>query len=171
MQTVILPYTDKVKAAIFTAVINLAAVFIFNWPNGVTYSDVVWDSLICMLITAAINVWIVYIIMRKMRDRGKIPAQAPQSNLMQRLPQNPFLLAAIFAVVFAAIAIGVNGLLLWFFGIWSMTFFPWVVYKLVYATVLSVKIIEFCVFRYIQQDWVKASDTTAKTSVGVQIVA
>ena len=80
-------------------------------------------------------------------------------------------MAAVYAIIFAAIAFGVNGLLLWFFGIWSMTFLPWAVYKLVYATALSDKIFEFSIFRYIQQDWVKASDTTAKTSVGVQIVA
>ena len=96
---------------------------------------------------------IIYPRLKKMRTLGAMPAQVPESDFMQRLPQNPLVLGVICAIVFAALAIGVNGLLLWFFGICNLAFVPWTVYKIVYATVLSVKIVEFCIFRYVQPDW------------------
>ena len=151
-----LPYIDNAKAVLITIVINLGAVFVFNWPGGVTYSDVMWDSLFCAVITTIINMGIVYPILRKMRTQGTIPAQVPESAFMQCLPQNPVVLGAIYATVFAVLAIGGNAAILWFFNIHKMAFAPWIVYKLVYATALSVKIVELCIFRYVQPDWANA---------------
>ena len=156
MPTVSLPYVDNAKAILITIVINLVAVFVFNWPEGVTYAGVMWDSLFCAVITAIINMWIVYPRLKKMRAQGEMPAQAPESHVMQRLPQNPLALGALYAIAFAALTIGVNAALLRFFGIRSMSFAPWTVYKLVYATVLSAKIVECCIFRYVQPDWTHA---------------
>jgi len=171
MQTAKLPYVDNAKAIIITAAINLGVVFLFNWPNGITYSGVMWDSLICAFITVAIDMWIVYARMSKMRANGEMPAKVPESKLMQRLTQNPLRLGAIYAVVFAAITVAANGLILWFFGMWSMAFLPWVVYKLIYATLLSARIVEFCIFRYVQPDWAKTgnTDTETETKQSVQI--
>ena len=88
-----------------------------------------------------------------MRAAGQMPTQVPVSPLMQKLPQNPFALGAMYAVVFGVLIVGINGLILWFFGMQTMGFVPWLVYKLIYATVLSVKIVEFCIFRYVQPDF------------------
>ena len=153
-----LPYIDNAKAVAITFAINLCAVLIFNWPSGVTYSGVLWDSLFCAFITVGIDMWIVYAGLRKMRARGAIPVNVPQNSLMQRLPQNPVTLGGIYAAAFAALTIGFNAALLWFFGIVGMTFAAWTVYKLIYATVLSVKIVEFCIFRYVQPDWANAQE-------------
>ena len=156
MRPVSLPYIDNAKAVLITLAINLGVVFLLNWPDGVTYYEVMWDSLFCALITTTINLWIVYAKLKKLRTAGEMPAHTPESGFMQRLPQNPFALGAIYAAAFAAFAIGVNAAVLWFFGIWNMAFAPWVAYKLIYATLLSVKIVEYCVFRYTQPDWAKA---------------
>lgn len=154
-QTVSLPYIDNAKAVLITLAINLGVVFFFFWPDGVTYSDVLFDSLVCAAITTIINMWFVYTRLKKMRAAGQMPAQVPVSPLMQKFPQNPFVLGAIYAIVFGVLIVGINGLILWFFGMQTMAFVPWVVYKLIYATVLSVKIVEFCIFRYVQPDFAK----------------
>ncbi len=153
MQAVGLPYIDNAKAILITAAINLAAVFLFNWPNGVSYSGVIPDSLFCAVVTTAVNIRIVYSRLKEMRSQGTMPVQVPESVFMQKLPRNPVLLGLIYAVAFAVVAAGANALLWWFFGIRDMAFAPWLVYKLVYATWLSAKIIEWCVFRYVQPDW------------------
>jgi hypothetical protein len=170
MRNISLPYVDNTKAILITVAINLGAIFLFFRPEGVTYSGVMWDSLFCAGITAAIDIWVVYSKLKKMRASGEMPAQVPESGLMQKLPQNPFALGAIYAGAFAAIAIGVNAMILSFFGLRSMTFAAWAVYKLVYATVLSVKIVEFCIFRYVQPDWAKAGGTDAETAKAANYV-
>ena len=43
-----------------------------------------------------------------------------------------------------------------------MSFWAWTAYKLVYATMLSVKIIEYCIFRYVQPDWANATSSAGK---------
>ena len=169
MRNASLPYVDNAKAILITVAINLGVVFFFNWPDGVDYSGVMWDSLICAFITTGINMRIVYAGLKKMRARGEIPSQVPESGLIQKLPQDPFKLGAIYAVVFAAVTAGVNALILSFFGLHIMAFAPWVVYKVVYATVLSAKIVEFCIFRYVQPDWAKAGSTGAETTKGAQV--
>lgn len=156
MQKVSLPYIDNAKAVLVTVAVNLGVVFLFYWPNGVTYPGVLVDSLICAAITTAIDLWMVYTRLRKLRSFGQIPSEVPINGLIQRLPQNPWALGVIFAAVFGVLTAGVNAAILWFFGLRSMAFLPWVVYKLVYTTVLSAGITQYCVFRYVQPDWARA---------------
>ena len=87
-----LPYADNAKAVLATLAVNLTVVFLFNWPDGITYAGVLWDSLYCAVITTVINMAIVYAGLRKMRAADGMPVVAPVSRLMQRLPQNPFAL-------------------------------------------------------------------------------
>lgn len=168
-----LPHIDNARAILVTLAINLGVVFLFNWPQGVVFSDVLWDSLICAVITVAIDMLFVYPKLRRMRAAGEMPAQVPESRLMQRLPQNPFALGAVYAVVFAALAVGCNAAILGFFGMWRLAFAPWAVYKLVYATVLSVGVVEYCIFRYVQPDWaawVRGANTEAGKAIPRQAV-
>ena len=157
-----LPYVDNARALLITVAINLGVVFLFNWPEGVTYRGVVWDSLFCAAITTAVDIWIVHAGLKKMRAAGQMPPQAPVSRLMQRLPRNPVALGAIYAAVFGVLTMGGNAAILWFFGIQSMTFAAWVLYKLMYATVLSVTITEYCIYRYAQPDWAGAGSVSAE---------
>ena len=151
-----LPYINNARAVLITLAVNLGMVFLFFWSDGVTYADVILDSLICALLTTLINLWFVYASLKKMRAAGQMSAQAPISPFMQKLPQNPWALGVIYAAAFGALTVGVNGLILGFFGMQHLAFVPWLAYKLIYATVLSVKIVEFCIFRYVQPDWAQA---------------
>lgn len=156
MRSISLPYIDNAKAVLLTVAVNLGIVFAFYWPHGIAYEGVLWDSLICAAVTTAIDLWIVYARLLKLRATGQMPAQVPVSRLMQRLPQNPLALGLVFTAVFGALTVGVNAAILWFFGLARMAFVPWLAYKLVYSTVLSVIVTEYCVFRYVQPDWAPA---------------
>jgi len=163
MKNVSLPYVDNAKAILITVIINIGVIFLFNWPGGVTYQGVIWDSLICAFVTVLLDMWIVYTALKKIRDGKGMPSQVPVSPLMQALPQNPFALGLIYAVVFGAYIVGINAGILYFFGIQSMSFAPWMIYKLIYATLLSAKIVEYCIFRYIQPDWANAENANTNT--------
>ncbi len=148
-----LPYIDNAKAVLITLAINLAAALAFDWPEGVDYYGVMLDGLFCAVITTAIDMVIVYSEMKKLRARGALPRRVPESRFMQRLPRHPLALGGLYAVVFAALTVGGNAAVLGFFGIRALAFLPWAVYKLIYATVLSCLVVEYCIFRYVQPDW------------------
>ena len=162
-QNVRLPYVDNATAVLITVAINVVVVYIFNWPGGVTYYEALVDSLICAAITTIINLWIIYTGLKKLRFCGQMPTCVPLSLFMQRLPVNPFALGLIYAVAFGFIIACVNGFILWFFDLQNMAFWPWLVYKLIYATWLSIKVAEFCIFRFVQPDWATASAQDRKT--------
>ncbi len=153
-----LPYIDNAKAVLITLAINICALLLFNWPGGISYAGAMWDSLFCAVITTIINMCIVYGRLLKMRKLGAMPVSFPESKFIQRLPQNPILLVIIYATAFAAVTTGINAVILLFFGIDKMSFLPWAIYKLIYSTVLSIKIVEFCIFRYVQPDWANAQN-------------
>ncbi len=153
-----LPYIDNAKAVLITLAVNLGCVFLFNWPDGIGHAGVIWDSLFCAAITTAVDLRIVHTGLKKLRAAGAMPAQVPVSGPMQKLPRHPLALGLIYAVAFGLLTAGANAAILWFFDIRAMAFAPWLVYKAVYALVLSVKITEFCIFRYIQPDWAQAEE-------------
>lgn len=152
-QKVSLPYVNNAKAILITLLINLAVAFLLSWPGGISYAGVLRDSAFCAATTVTIDLWIVYASMKKMRAAGQMPSPAPVSLFMQRLPQNPFALGVLFIIAFGVLTAGANALVLWFFDMKAMTFVPWMAYKLVYSTILSVKITEYAIFRYVQPDW------------------
>ena len=148
-----LPYVDNALAILITLAINVVVTFIFFWPNGVDFFGVIQDTIICVVITVAINMLIIYLSMKKLRARGAMPTQVPESRLMQRLPKNPAALGLIYIIFFGLVTVGINTLFLWFFEMETMAFIPWITFKLIYATVLTVKVVEYCIFRYVQLDW------------------
>ncbi len=169
-QKVSLPYVNNALAVLATVVVNLGVVFLFNWPGGITYPGVLLDSVICAAITTAIDMCIVYPRMKKMRAAGSLPTQVPVSAFMQRLPRNPLALGVVYLLVFGALTVGANALVLWFFGVRDMAFVPWLSYKLLYSTVLSAKITEYIVFRCVQPDWASAAGGAAKTQADAAAV-
>ncbi len=156
MYPVRLPYIDNAKPILLTLAVNLGVVFIFNWPGGVEYSEVLLDSLFCAVITTAIDLPLIYRRLKRMRAAGTMPRKAPDSRFMQRLPKNPLALGILYAAAFAALTVGGNALILGFFGLHRLAFLPWAVYKLIYATILSVVVAEYCIFRYVQPDWAQS---------------
>ncbi len=158
-----LPYVDNARAVLVTVAINLAIVFLFN-RQGIDYYGALLDSFFCAIVTTVVDLWVVYARLKRMRTAGEMPAQVPESAFMQRLPQNPFALGVLYAAGFGALTVCINGAILQFFGLREMAFVPWLVYKLIYATALSVKVAEWCVFRYVQPDWANAGGGSEKTS-------
>jgi len=158
-----LPYVDNAKVILITVLINTGIVFLFFWANNnIGLKDVILDSTICAVITTIINMSIVYFRLKKMRAGGQMPTVVPESTFMQRLPKNPIILGLIYALVFGVLIVGINMLILSFFDMQSMSFITWMAYKLIYATMLSVKIAEFCIFRYVQPDWANAKGIEVK---------
>jgi len=148
-----LPYVDNARAILLTVAINLAVVFVFFWPDGVTFNDIILDSVICVIITVIINMMIVHSRLKRLREEGKMPSRVPVSRLMQRLPKNPALLAAVYALVFTPLAVGSIAVALWFYGLEEMGFVAWMSLKVLFAVVTSVIVMEYCIFRYVQPDW------------------
>ena len=165
-----LPYINNAKAVLITVAINLGVIFIFNFPDGINMRGVMIDAPICALITTIINMWIVYTSLKKIRASGQMPQQVPISRLMQKLPKNPVALGIIYTLFFAVITMGINWLILTFFDMHNMTFMSWGIYKLIYSTVLSIKIVEFCIFRYVQPDWANAKQENINEEVSDQPV-
>ena len=154
-----LPYSNNAVAVLITVVINVAVVFIFAWPGGTTLMGAVLDTIVCVVITVIVNMLIVYPNMEKTRALGAMPAHVPENKFMQKLPSNPFLLGVVYVLFFGVITVGLNALILWFFEMTTMEFVPWMTYKLIYSTVLSIKITEYCIYRFVQPDWALANDS------------
>lgn len=165
-----LPYINNAKAVLITVVINIIVIFIFNFPNGINLNGVMIDTFICAFITTIINMWIVYASLKKIRSSRQMPQQVPISRLMQRLPKNPFALGFIYAIFFAVITMGINWLIITFFDLQDMSFMTWGIYKLIYTLVLSIKIVEFCIFRYVQPDWVNEMQENSNGEISNQLV-
>ena len=162
-----LPYMDNWKVVLLTALINLAVVLVFQFSEGaIDRSSVIIDSLICGALTVVIDLAVVYPGMKRRRAQGLLPANVPVSARMQRLPKNPVLLALVYMPVSAAVIALINWGVMALFGIESFGRWNWLVYKLLYACLLSAKIIEYCIFRYVQPDW--AGETGAVPGASVK---
>lgn len=161
-----LPYMDNWKAILLTALINLASTLVFQFSEGrITRSAVIRDSLICGVLTVIIDVAVVYVDMKRRRARGLLPANVPVSARMQRLPKNPALLALVYMPISAAVIALINWGVMALFGIESFGRWNWLVYKLLYACLLSAKIIEYCIFRFVQPDWAGEARAIADANV------
>ena len=161
-----LPYVDNAIAILITLAINLITGFLFSWLMGVTYVNILWETVFCVCSTTIIDLWIVYASLKKMRAAGAISIHVPTSSLMQKLPRNPIALGAVFILFFGLITTGLNALVLWFFDLTPMALAPWMVYKLIYTTILSTKIIEYAIFCYVQPDWAETTATSQPPSPG-----
>ena len=148
---------NNISAIGVTLVINLVTGFLFSRVVDITLINILWESLICVFVTTFINIWIVNGNFKKIRVTNTIPVQVPVSKLMQRLPKNPVALGAVFILAFGVLTVGLNALVLRFFGISAMTLVSWMAYKLLYTTILSAKILEYAIFRYLQPDCTEAA--------------
>ena len=148
-----LPYVNNAGTLCTTVVINMVCVFLFQYPEGISFRGVLLDSMLYGSITTAITLGMIYPKLRKMRAMRAIPRQTPVSLFMQRLPASPVVLGCLYAGFFGILTLGINGLVLGFFGIWNLGFMQWLVYKLIFSTLMSIKIAECCIYRYIQPDW------------------
>ena len=147
-----LPYADNLPVVLLTAAINLACVFIFYYGREIDLKGVLTDSFYCGVITPFINVFVIGSCVARLRALGSLPAAVPVNALMMRLPKNKFLLALLFAAVFGPLTPLVNLALIRFYGITNFGFVQLALWKAVYSCLLSAKIIELTILRYVQPD-------------------
>jgi len=147
-----LPYINNLRIILLTVLINLAAVFIFFFGRPLTLSGILLDAGICGVTTSFIDVFSVRSRIQKLRREGLLPGEVPRSRLMARLPRNPLLLAIAFGAVFGLITPLANAAVIRFFEIDAFPFARFAVWRILYSTVLSAKIVELAIFRYVQPD-------------------
>jgi len=150
-----LPYVNNAKAVFVTLALNLLAVLLLT-RGGVGVTEVMLDAVLTVIATTVINFLIVYPQLKRLRAAGQLPQHLPPSRLMQKLPQNPILLGVICVILFSVLMLALNWMILTFFGISQLALLPWLVYKLIFAAVLSIKIVDFIIYRYVQPDWAVA---------------
>lgn len=153
-----LPYIDNIRIILLTAAINLAAAFLFFYRRPLTVWSVLVDAGIFGMVTAFIDVFIVSGRVKKLRLEGRLPGEAPRSRLMSKLPKHPLLLSFALGVVFGLIAPLFNALVLRFYEVEAVTFARFAVWRVLYSTVFSAKIVELAILRYVQPDCATDSD-------------
>lgn len=147
-----LPYVDNLPLIALTAAVNLLCMFLFFYGKKSGLRDVVTDSFLCGVITSFIDVFFVASRVKALAERGELPPVMPESRLMMRLPANRFLLSLIFALFFGVLTVLVNLAFVKFYGITAFDFIRLAVWKVIYSCVLSAKVAELAVLRFVQQD-------------------
>ncbi len=153
-----LPYVNNFRIVLMTAAINIAIVFAFFWGRPLTYERIAVDACICGITTSFIDVFIVFAKVRRLRAQGHLPTSVPESRLMAALPRNPLLLALVFGAVFGLLSPLFNALVIRFYEVETNVFVRFAVWRIAYACVLSAKIVELAILRYVQSDCMTASD-------------
>ena len=152
-----LPYINNILIIFVVASINLVIVSFFFLGKPITLQAILVDACICGVTTACIDVFYVFRRIKRRSLHGGLPADVPQSKFMAAMPQNPLWLSLIFGVVFGLFAPLFNMIIIRFYAIETYTFARFLVWRLVYSCVLSAKIIELAILRYVQPDFVSLS--------------
>lgn len=153
-----IPYIDNLPLIILTVLINLAAAFLFMNGRLLTRQDILIDAAICGVTTSVINTVLVYRVISKLRSKGELPPGVPMNLYIQKLPKNPWLTGLTFALVFGLATALIAEITFGFFGVRDIAFYRFVAWKVVYSCVLSAKIIELLVLRFVQPDCSKPDD-------------
>ena len=153
-----LPYINSFRWIMFVALLNLAMAFIFQFGRPITKEVLLLDALICGIVTSIINVLYANYKIRKLRSAGELPSTMPESRLVQKLLRNPALLMTVLAIFFAFFMLIFSNLIIWFYEIETYTFPRFAVWKVIYSTILSAKILEIIVLRFVQPDCAREDD-------------
>ena len=147
-----LPYVDNLPLITLTAAVNLLCMFLFFYGKKIDLRNVLEDSFICGVITSFIDVFFVASRVKALAVRGELPPSMPVSRMMMRLPANKFYLSLIFALFFGVSTLLVNLAFIKFYGITDFDFPRLSVWKVIYSCVLSAKVAELAVLRFVQPD-------------------
>lgn len=153
-----MPYVNRWELVLLTVAINALVAFVFHSKEIVTWRDYVLDAVNCGIITSFINIFYAHYYVRKLRRQGALPQHIPQNQFMRRLPKNPLLLALVFAIFFGALMTVVSIAVAWFYGIDTFPFYRFMAWKIVYSFILTVKIVELSVLRFVQEDCATPTD-------------
>lgn len=150
-----LPYVNTWQGISITLAVNLLVAIVLWLLGGISNDGFIMDALICGATTSIISVAVVYPRIRKIRLGGGLPRQVPEDQWLQRLPRNPVPLTIALSILFAAAMGCFAVVVVWFFEITTYTLLRFLVWKLVYSTVLSVKLADLVVLRLIQPDCIE----------------
>lgn len=159
-----LPYADNISIILLTAAVNVLCIFIFYYGRDIDLKGVLTDSLFCGVITSFADVYILVPRIEAMRRNGALPSVVPVSAFAMKLPKNKFMLASFLAVIFGILTPLANFILIKFYGITYFGFPQLVFWKAVYSSLLSAKIIEFTILRFVQPDCAAPSDSEQRGS-------
>ena len=147
-----LPYVDTWQGVMITLAINLLVTAVLYWCGVIGQKAFASDAFNCGFITSISTVALVYPKIKRLRQAGELPRVIEEGQSLQKLPRSPVPLALVLGVLFAVLmtlfALAVQR----FFGIEEVTPLRFLVWKLVYATLLSVKLTELVVLRLVQPD-------------------
>ena len=147
-----LPYVNNVWVILGTAAINILLFLLSFWGRQPAYWDLLATALICGAGTSLINVLLTHYFIQQMRRAGQLPAQVPTNRWVRMLPKNKWLLILLFAVVFGVAAALLNAVVIWFFQIGTFRVVQCAVWLGVCSCLLSVKITQFAILRFVQAD-------------------
>lgn len=147
-----LPYIDNAWLVLLTVVINMAVVFIFFFGRRIILQDILIDACICGITTSFIDVPLVLCRIRRLRARGRLPREVPVCVPMMKLPRRPLPLSLLFALLFGVITPLCNLIMIRFYEVTAFPLFRFAVWRAIYTCFLSIKIVEFAIYRYVQPD-------------------
>lgn len=152
-----LPYADTWQGYLVTLAINLAAALLLYFVFGINRRIILVDALGCGVITAITTVAIVYPAVCRLRSLGLLPRAVPEHRWLLMLPKTPVPLIAVLGVVFGAVMYAIAWLILWYFSITEFALHRFIVWKLVYSTIISFKLTELVIMRLAQPDCAAAN--------------
>ncbi len=153
-----LPYIDNLRIVLLTIAINAIAAFVFFWGRPLTFWGIMADAGICGIVTSFINVFVVSARIGELRSLGRLPKNVPLNRLIALMPKNPLGFAVTLGAVFGLLSPLFNAFVIRFYEIETFTFARFAVWRSIYTCVLSVKIVELAILRYVQPDCASASD-------------
>lgn len=153
-----LPYLNNLAGVLVICAINIPLVFLFRHGKELQLFHLLWDAAICGMITALTSLWYARWAVNSQRAAGNLPAQVPLSPFMQRLPRNLFLLILMTGVAASALLTLITFVLIRFFPETEFTFWRFLVWKIIHATILAALMIEFGILRYVQPDCARPED-------------
>lgn len=147
-----LPYVDNLRVILFVVAVNAGCLFLFYLGKQIILYGVLSDAVNCGISTSFITVYLIHYLLEKKRAAGELPADVPVSRFISHFPKRPFLLSAAFSVIFAALMLAVTWLLILFYDIHVFSFSAFMIWKILYCCILTAKVQELAVLRYVQPD-------------------
>ena len=148
-----LPYLDNLRAVLITLAINLVLVLATNpGLKGYGPTELAIDAVVCGLLTAAIDVVYVQSRLAKAWNAGLVPEEVPVSQWIGRLPRGGLGLVLVLGTAAAAFCAAFNLALFRYYGFTHWTFGQFLLYKLVYALILSEQLVSLAILRMVHPD-------------------
>ncbi|WP_323398447.1 hypothetical protein [Eubacterium aggregans] len=148
-------------------IINLVVVILFLYGHNLSERSILIDAACFGVSTTFIDTLYIKHRIDELAQQGALPDQAPTSVILAHLPQNPMLLALIIGSMFAIITPILNGVVFSFFAIHTFEFPQFLAWRLLYSIVVSAKIVECVILRYMQPNYLH---TFEKEQTGSDIV-